>query len=446
MARAYLDAMAKIAVFDSGIGGTTVLERIRERAPWADLIYVADHAFGAYGERSLEEVRARTALLARYLESAGVREIVIACNSASAAALHHLRDELSELAFVGMEPAVKPASELTKMNTVAVLATGATFQGELFRSLIGRHASEIDVVEQACPGLAAAVENGEPLGSLLDAFLAPVVASGADVVVLGCTHYPIIRDQIEDRLPEGVVVVDPSDAVAKQVVNVAHDVGVDLKGEASTVWWTTDLDSARHDDRQWESIDIPVAAVAASRAGSATLSAVVGDMTTMAVEVVVNAANTTLVHGGGIALAIARAGGVTIDEESAVWVETYGPLVPGVAALTSAGNMPSSYVVHVAGPIFTPEQENEELLAAAVLAALDTAAEIGATTVALPAISAGIYGYPPGDATRVIAEGAADYLAGEDTSLKSVRLVGYDLAMAERFAAAISSATWHDPQ
>jgi glutamate racemase len=431
--------MADIAIFDSGIGGTTVLDRVRERAPWADVIYVADHAFGPYGERSLEEVRTRTALLARYLETAGVAEIVIACNSASAAALHHLRQVLPEMTFVGMEPAVKPASESTSNGRVAVLATGATFQGELFRSLVGRHAEEIEVIEQACPGLAAAVESREPVDALLDEFLAPVIASGADVVVLGCTHYPLIRGEIEARLPGDVAVVDPSDAVAKQVVNVAHDLGIDLKGEASTTWWTTDAQTTRDDGRFWESIDIPISAMAAKRSGNATLSAVEGDITHMPVDVVVNAANTSLMHGGGIALAIARAAGHTIDDESAEWISTYGSLVPGVAALTSAGSMPSSYVVHVAGPIYSRGQENEALLAAAVLAALDTVNEIEETSVAIPAISAGIYGYPADDAAAVIAATADEYLASEDGSLRSVRLVGFEAIMTERFAVAISS-------
>jgi glutamate racemase len=202
--------MAPIAIIDSGVGGTTVLERVREQAPLADLVYVADHAFGPYGERTLAEVRARTALLARYLRSACVGEIVIACNSASAAALHHLRDVLPDVAFVGMEPAIKPASDLTTSGTVAVLATSATFQGDLFRSLIGHHAASIDVVEQACPGLAAAIENGEPVGRLLDEYLAPAIDVGADVFVLGCTHYPLILDEIQERLPEGTAIVDPS--------------------------------------------------------------------------------------------------------------------------------------------------------------------------------------------------------------------------------------------
>jgi glutamate racemase len=431
--------MAHIAIFDSGIGGTTVLDRVRERAPWADLIYLADRAFGPYGERSLEEVRARTELLARFLESAGVSEVVIACNSASAAALHHLREALPEISFVGMEPAVKPAGELTRNGKIAVLATGATFQGELFRSLVGRHAEGIEVVEQACPGLAAAVENRESIVALLDEFLAPVIASEADVVVLGCTHYPLIRSEIEARLPSSVTVVDPSDAVAKQVINVAHDLDIDLQGAASTTWWTTDIDAYRSDGPFWDSIDIPVSALAAKRAGRATLSAVQGDITRMPVDVVVNAANTGLMHGGGIALAIARAGGGTIDDESAEWVVTYGPLVPGVAALTSAGNMPSSYVVHVAGPIYSQGEENEALLAAAVLAALDTVDEIEEASMAVPAISAGIYGYPADEASAVIAATADEYLASEDGSLRSVRLVGFDAIMTERFVAAISS-------
>jgi len=434
--------MTKIAVFDSGIGGTTVLDRVRERAPWADLVYVADHAFGPYGERTLEKVRDRTELLGRYLESAGVAEIVIACNSASAAALHQLRDVLPDVAIVGMEPAVKPAAELTKSGTVAVLATGATFQGELFRSLVGRHGTDIDVIEQACPGLAAAVESGEPVGPLLDTYLPPIADSDADVVVLGCTHYPLIRAEIEERLP-GLTVVDPSDAVARQVITVAHDIGLDLKGTASTEWWTTELRLDRDDDPgdgpAWGVIDILEGADAAIHIGTTTISAVQGDLTLMPVDVVVNAANNELTHGGGIALAISEAGGPTIDEESVAWIETYGPLVPGVAALTSSGHMPSSYVAHVAGPIYRSGQENEELLAAAVFAALDTATEIGSTSIALPAISAGIYGYPPNEAATVIAQAAASFLDAEHTTLRSVRLVGYDRAMTERFAAAISS-------
>jgi glutamate racemase len=429
-----MDITPRIAVFDSGIGGTGVLEAIRILAPWSDLVYIADHAFGPYGEQSLGAVRDRTEVLARYLVTAGVELVVIACNSASAAALHHLRDAIPDIPFVGMEPAVKPAAEGTRTGVVGVLATGATFQGELFRDLVGRHATDVVIVEQACPGLAAAIEAGDDVGPLLDRFLPPVLEAGADVVVLGCTHYPHIRDLIQERVGPEVTLIDPAPAVARRTVDVARSAGIDLAGMGAQSWWTTSPAARPVPDRVWESIDIPAKAMAAVRVGDATLSAVAGDITAMSVDAIVNAANTQLRHGGGVALAIARAGGPVIDEESAAWVREYGPLEPGVAALTSAGALPSSYVIHVAGPIHEPGAENAELLAAATLAALDLGTEIGASTIAMPAISAGIYGYPPDEATAVIAETTAEFLTDRTSSLRSVRLVGYDDAMAARFA------------
>ncbi|MEN8238401.1 MAG: glutamate racemase [Actinomycetota bacterium] len=431
---------ARIAVFDSGIGGTSILEAIRGRAPWADIVYVADHAYGPYGERTLTEVRDRTETLARYLDTAGIDVVVIACNSASAAALHHLREQLPGVAFVGMEPAVKPATQLTNSGVVAVMATQATFQGELFRSLVGEHGEGVEIIEQACPGLAAVIDRGADAGPLLDEYLAPIVEASADIVVLGCTHYPLVAEEIARRLPDSVEIVDPSPAVARRVIDVAHDRGIDLAGGASIRWWTTAIREDRSDGRDWETIDIPADAASAIRVGETTIVAMAGDLTSMAVDAIVNAANNGLNHGGGIALAITRAGGPTIDEESAEWIDTYGPLEPGVAALTSAGHMPSSYVIHVAGPIFTEGQDNEALLAAAVLAALDLADEIEVSTIAVPAISAGVYGYPPDDATAIIAESAAEYVSADQTSLRAVRLVGYDHRMAARFATALAGA------
>jgi glutamate racemase len=436
--------MARIAVFDSGIGGTGVLSEVRQRAPWADIVYLADHAFGAYGEQSLESVRDRTTLIARYLRSAGVDLIVIACNTASAAALHHLREMIPDVAFVGMEPAVKPAAEQTRTGTVAVMATGATFQGELFSSLVGRFSGDVEIFEQACPGLAKAIEEGERTDGLLDEYVPLVAASGADVVVLGCTHYPLIAQDIATRLPDGVTLIDPAPAVAAQVITVAHENEIDLKGAGSVEYWTTALHAETKDDMPWLPIDIEAHALTAFRAGRTTLSTMVGDVTTMSVGAVVNAANTHLAHGGGIALAIARAGGATIDDESREWVANYGPVESGTAALTSAGAMPASYVIHVAGPIYAEGQDNVALLGAAVTAALETADEIDARTVAIPAISAGMYGYPADEACQVIAESAADYVATGDLSLASCRLVGFDDEMAARFGSAIDSLAIRD--
>jgi glutamate racemase len=431
--------MGRIAVFDSGIGGIGVLTHIRNRAPWADIVYLADHAFGAYGERTLDDVRIRTTLIAEFLRSAGVELVVVACNSASAAALQHLRQAVPDMVFVGMEPAVKPAAEKTRTGTIAVLATDATFQGDLFKDLVGRFAGDATIIEQPCPGLALAVERGEPVGDLLDRYLAPIAESEADVVVLGCTHYPMIRDEIAKRLPRGVELIDPAPAVASRTLDVAHEHGIDLKGSGVVDMWTTGTEIDRWDSWEWESVDVPADARCAVLAGETTLTAMTADITRMAVTAIVNAANVQLQHGGGVASAIARAGGKVINDESRDWIVANGPLVPGVAALTSAGAMPSEYVIHVAGPVYGAGQDNEELLAAAVIGALETATEIAAATVAVPAISAGIYGYPPDEAAAVIAETAAAYLSDEQTSLRGVRLVGFDDEMTDRFAAAITS-------
>jgi glutamate racemase len=431
--------MSQIAILDSGIGGTGVLEEFHERAPWADIVYLGDHAFGAYGERSLEAVRERTELIARYLHSAGIDLVVIACNTASAAALHHLRKAIPGVSFVGMEPAVKPAAERTRTGTVAVMATGATFQGELFKSLVGRFSGEVTIFEQACPGLARAVEDGESTDALLDEFLPNVAESGADVVVLGCTHYPLIAADIAARLPSSVVLIDPAPAVATRVLAVAAEQGIDLRGSGSIEYWTTAMDERRPDGRDWISVDIDADALAAIRVGATSISSLVGDVATMPVTAVVNAANVRLEHGGGIALAISLAGGQQIDDQSRAWIAEHGELEPGIAALTSAGSMPSTYVIHVAGPIYKPDQDNEALLGAAVMAALETAYDIDAQSVALPAISAGIYGYPPDEACQVIAESAAAFLAVEDLSISSCRLVGFDSPMAQRFADAINT-------
>jgi len=431
--------MGRIAVVDSGIGGIGVLTHIRNRAPWADIVYLADHAYGPYGERSLEEVRTRMALISEFLRTAGAELIVVACNSASAAALKHLRETVPDVVFVGMEPAVKPAAEKTASGTIAVLATDATFQGDLFKDLVGRFAGDTEIIEQACPGLALAIERGEPVGDLLDRYLEPIAESKADVVVLGCTHYPMIKDEIASRLPEGVELIDPAPAVAARTLDVAHEHGIDLKESGVVELWTTGLRTDRWDGWDWISADVPADAACAVLVGNTALTTMTGDITELEVTAIVNAANDRLIHGGGVALAIARAGGETIDIESREWIEANGRLVPGVAALTSAGAMPSEYVIHVAGPVYAEGQANEELLAAAVIGALETATEIEASTLAMPAISAGIFRYPANEAATVIVETTAGYLSEESTTLRGVRLIGFDDYMTDWFVEAMTS-------
>jgi O-acetyl-ADP-ribose deacetylase len=189
--------------------------------------------------------------------------------------------------------------------------------------------------------------------------------------------------------------------------------------------------------------------VARRNVGGASVVAVHGDITRLAVDVVVNAANAVLQHGAGVAGALASGGGPAVQEESNRWVLEHGPVGPGQAAVTTAGDLPAERIVHVVGPVHRgtsggPErgtasaaQDNAALLAEAVCAALDAAEDVGATSVAMPAISAGIYGYPLGEATRVIADTVCGWLAAP-RSVSEVMLVGYDEAAAAHFAAALS--------
>ncbi len=166
------------------------------------------------------------------------------------------------------------------------------------------------------------------------------------------------------------------------------------------------------------------------------IEVVQGDITKQDVDAIVNAANAHLAHGGGVAAAIAKAGGPTIDAESRAWVDEHGPVQPGRAAITSAGAMAARYVVHVVGPVYRTGQDNEELLTDAVRAALDAADGLDATSIALPAISAGIFGYPPDDACRVIARAAESWIE-DGGSLEMIRLVAFDNETADHFRCAL---------
>lgn len=168
-----------------------------------------------------------------------------------------------------------------------------------------------------------------------------------------------------------------------------------------------------------------------------TLMALCADLTRQDADAIVNAANEWLAHGGGLAAAIVRAGGPEIQDESDRWVAAHGPLSPGVAAVTGAGRLPARFVIHVAGPRYREGQDNEGLLRLAVRAALDAAAAQGCRTVALPAISGGIFGYPLGEAAAVIASEGAAWAREHPGSLDEIRLVGFDPAAEEAFAAGL---------
>jgi len=192
--------------------------------PAHSLIYLADQGHAPYGQRPLAEIRDFAGGITRFLLAQGSQVIVVACNTASAAALHWLRREFPDVPFVGMEPAVKPAVERSRTHHVGVIATAATFQGELFASLLKRYASDVIVHTQVCPELVPLVEAGEldtpRTRAAVEAYLASLSAAGIDELVLGCTHYPFLRPLIEEALGPDVDVIDPAPAVARQTARV----------------------------------------------------------------------------------------------------------------------------------------------------------------------------------------------------------------------------------
>lgn len=209
-----------IGVFDSGVGGLSVLRAMRALMPNEDVIFFGDQGHVPYGPRPLEEVRAFSVAITRWLLGEGAKLIVVACNTASAAALKYLRETFPDVKFVGMEPAVKPAAETTRTGRVGVLATPATFQGALYASVVERFANGVTLLQDTCPGLVQEIEkgnlDGEATRRILDAALGPMLERNIDTVVLGCTHYPFVIPLIERICGDSVRVIDPAPAAARQ--------------------------------------------------------------------------------------------------------------------------------------------------------------------------------------------------------------------------------------
>jgi len=221
---------APVGLFDSGVGGLSVWRQLAHHLPAESLLYLADQAHVPYGNRSASDIQTYCLAIADHLVQAGCKAIVVACNTASAVALHPLRQRFPGLPILGLEPAVKPAVALTRTGVVGVMATPATFQGELYRATVGRCAGDVKVVEQVCIGLADLVEQGQLEGPECDAtlrrFLDPMLAAGADTIVLGCTHYPFVIEAIRRLVGPGLAVLDPAPAVARHLGQVLRERGL----------------------------------------------------------------------------------------------------------------------------------------------------------------------------------------------------------------------------
>lgn len=211
-----------IGIFDSGIGGLSVFREIRTLLPDEDLVYLADQAHVPYGPRSKAEIQQFSEVISRFLIAHQAKVIVVACNTASAAALSFLRRRFPQVAFVGMEPAVKPAAQRTKTGNVGVLATEGTFASDRYVDLMLRFAQNVTVYEDPCLGLVNLIESGQfdETARLLQGIVQPMLAANVDTLVLGCTHYPFVIPVLQKVVGTAVSIIDPAPAVARQVKRV----------------------------------------------------------------------------------------------------------------------------------------------------------------------------------------------------------------------------------
>lgn len=213
-----------IGVFDSGVGGLSVLNALRRRLPQASLVYVGDVAYAPYGERDAAEIIARCQRIVAHLTALGARVIVVACNTATVLGIAAMRQHWPALRFVGVEPGVKPAVAVTRTRRIAIMATPATATSSRLRYLIDTFAPNVHVHIEPCSGLAAAIERGIHEGPELRAMLAPlcanVRAASVDTVVLGCTHYPFVASTIQTLLGDDINLIDTASAVAERTAAV----------------------------------------------------------------------------------------------------------------------------------------------------------------------------------------------------------------------------------
>ncbi|HYD33902.1 MAG TPA: glutamate racemase [Methylophilaceae bacterium] len=209
-----------IGVFDSGVGGISVLKHIHALMPYENLLYVADSANAPYGSKPQDFICERAIAISDFLIEQGAKALVVACNTATAAAINAMRERY-ELPIIGMEPAVKPAAEATKTGVIGVLATVGTLKSAQFAALLEHYGQGVEVVTEGCPGLVECIERGElaspGTSQLLRAYIKPLLLAGADTIVLGCTHYPFVKPLIQEIAGPEITLIDTGDAVARQV-------------------------------------------------------------------------------------------------------------------------------------------------------------------------------------------------------------------------------------
>ena len=242
---------APIAVFDSGVGGVSVLAEIQHLLPNESLLYLGDCGHIPYGEKTPEFIRQRCSVMAGFFREQGAKALVIACNTATVAGVADLRRDFPDWPIVGMEPAVKPAAAATRSGVVGVLATTGTLQSAKFAALLDRFATDVRVITQPCPGLVERIESGDlhspELRALLKHYVDPLLANGCDTIILGCTHYPFLKPMLKSMIPESISLIDTGAAVARQLQRLLAERDLLAEGPNRPVrfWTSADPESLR---------------------------------------------------------------------------------------------------------------------------------------------------------------------------------------------------------
>ncbi len=245
------DSDAPVGVFDSGVGGLSVLGEINRLLPNESLLYVADCGHVPYGEKTPDFIRQRCIAIADFFYQKRAKALVLACNTATVAGVADLRQRYPDWPIVGMEPAVKPAAAATKSGVVGVLATTGTLQSAKFAALLDRFAGDVQVITQPCPGLVELIETGDlvspAIRQLLHGYVEPLLAAGCDTIILGCTHYPFLKPLLREIIPVSITLIDTGAAVARQLQRLLSQRELLATGhpQAAQFWTSGDSETLR---------------------------------------------------------------------------------------------------------------------------------------------------------------------------------------------------------
>ena len=238
----------KIGIFDSGLGGLTVVQAMTQVIKGAELFYVADTKNAPYGEKTPEQILQYSLDITQYfIDIHQIDALIVACNTATSAAIKTLREKYPQLIIIGTEPGIKPAIEQTYTGKVGVLATPATLKGDKYQELVNVHATQKDVelFEQACPGLVEQIEKGEidsiETREMLESWLHPMRENNVDTIVLGCTHYPLVSEIIEHVMERRLNLIHTGDAIAKRLLSLSKDKGHQNEGALKMTLYSTDM-------------------------------------------------------------------------------------------------------------------------------------------------------------------------------------------------------------